>query len=844
MQPSSSPVFLSLQVLSALLLSNDSGIVTNAKTDEFRDWFRTTIHRIIRHALQPIERFMRGGTIMLCADGKKRLCFPILCQYISDMEEQWLLTNQVKPACPKCPKRTRRLYGSPNETLTAAGVPVAPSSNRRQQTAKRSRPSSSNFNGNGRVAKQQIKSTAGGKRGASGSERGKINHRSNRPEVSADGLEANGGNRSPMESDSEDDSESEDVTEDDELDAPQPPVSTKPGSKLPTFDSAEALTAQQTGRKRITERRTDIDAEVWRDGHDRGIYSFQQLRQAGYHRQRPFSARYPYGGILDAVGPDLLHQVTKCFMDYLFNSWIYPLMLSHAKKQFRKIQLEVDVEIDARFALVPSWTGMRWFREGIISQTHPWTCHEMKDMMRQTIGCLVGLCPPEGISLIRDYLHIHRLSHYTVHTDESLAWLEDAVITFSNHLRAPAGPFARTMYNSGDCEPQRLHYFRHYAQSVREKGALPSYSTDRTEIWHKWLKESWERSNKGEDSMEYILREHTRRNAFQEMLDTFATGDRESNNTNSDSGAAGKRLAAGEEVPPEDDEEEEISLSRKDDPTITWPKSPRKLWRAVQADQTELLLQLPGFQLAVTHYFRKLNLPLVSDNIDADSHRNPRIRVYNSIKVGYPGWVSHEVVSSEATRAATSPSNDFMSRRPVEYVPPSQRQVQYDRLYASSLRHNTVLVRRPDIQVRGPWNTMNYRRVAQLLLLFKCEWRHQEHELAYVSWFETKRAADPNSGLYLVGRTKKCTVIDVKDIERGVHLIPKFGAQVGETAKLQRKLELQKAQWRLQVNIGEMDKREKARLEVINERDWSALAHYTDFWLNSWIDSHSYKTIY
>jgi hypothetical protein len=43
-----------------------------------------------------------------------RLCFPILCQYISDME-QWTLTNQVKPACPKCPKRTARLYGSPNE---------------------------------------------------------------------------------------------------------------------------------------------------------------------------------------------------------------------------------------------------------------------------------------------------------------------------------------------------------------------------------------------------------------------------------------------------------------------------------------------------------------------------------------------------------------------------------------------------------------------------------------------------------------------------------------------------------------------------------------------------------
>jgi hypothetical protein len=235
-------------------------------------------------------------------------------------------------------------------------------------------------------------------------------------------------------------------------------------------------------------------------------------------------------------------------MDYLFNSWIYPLVLSHSKKQFRKTQLEIDVEIDTRFALVPGWTGMRWFREGIVSQTHPWTCHEMKDMMRQAVGCLVGLCPTEGISLIRDYLHIHRLSHYTVHTEEFLAWVEDAIVTFSNHLRAPAGTFARTMYNSGDCEPQRLHYFRHYAESVREKGALPSYSTDRTEIWHKWLKESWERNNKGEDSMEYILREHTRRNAFQEILDSFAMGESDAGGKDQD-GATGKgTVASGEDI--------------------------------------------------------------------------------------------------------------------------------------------------------------------------------------------------------------------------------------------------------------------------------------------------------
>ena len=36
----------------------------------------------------------------------------------------------------------------------------------------------------------------------------------------------------------------------------------------------------------------------------------------------------------------------------------------------------------------------------------------------------------------------------------------------------------------------------------------------------------------------------------------------------------------------------------------------------------------------------------------------------------------------------------------MEYVAPSHMHRQHDRLYASSLRHNTVLVRGPDLQVR------------------------------------------------------------------------------------------------------------------------------------------------
>jgi len=50
--------------------------------------------------------------------------------------------------------------------------------------------------------------------------------------------------------------------------------------------------------------------------------------------------------------------------------------------------------------------------------------------MKITVSILAGVCPPEGIRLIREYLHIYWLSRYAVHISTSLKWLQSAVITF------------------------------------------------------------------------------------------------------------------------------------------------------------------------------------------------------------------------------------------------------------------------------------------------------------------------------------------------------------------------------------------------------------------------------
>lgn len=120
---------------------------------------------------------------------------------------------------------------------------------------------------------------------------------------------------------------------------------------------------------------------------------------------------------------------------------------------------------------------------------------------------------------MRKYLHIHRLSHYQCHTLQSL---NDAIQTFFLLLTGLSSIFIKLGIVSRDYEPQCLHYFRHCVESIQAKGVLPHYSTDRTEIHHKPLRNVFQRSNKhGEHVIQFTLKEHVILTAFQAMIFNF-----------------------------------------------------------------------------------------------------------------------------------------------------------------------------------------------------------------------------------------------------------------------------------------------------------------------------------
>jgi hypothetical protein len=349
---------------------------------------------------------MREGIRITCGDGKTRLCFPVLCEYIADMEEQWLLTCLIRPTCPKCPKRY------------IEQSPLLPRGRHRGSSA----------------------STTGQRYNA---------------------------------------------------------------SDLRTDETANEIYASLDGLMDC-ERKEKVS----------------ELAGKGYHPDPPFSLAYPFNGILDSVGPDLLHGVSKCFKDYVLDKWLLPVMISYwQRKKFSEDALKA--EIDARFAVMPTHQNLRRFSNGILCQTHHWAVYEYKAMMKVIVGVLTGLLPSVAFPLLIEYLHIHYVSHYSCHTENSLEWLRSAISTFFIHLHNPDGPFMdQKLVPSQHYRPQKLHYFEHYVEAVREKGALTSYNTQLTELHHKPLKEAYRRSNKRpNDVTKFILNDISVRSAFSKMID-------------------------------------------------------------------------------------------------------------------------------------------------------------------------------------------------------------------------------------------------------------------------------------------------------------------------------------
>jgi hypothetical protein len=172
----------------------------------------------------------------------------------------------------------------------------------------------------------------------------------------------------------------------------------------------------------------------------------EELKKHGYHLTTPFSEHHIQRGysiscsIYDALAPDLLHQMSKNFFDY-----IYKITWKSMKELLGVTEKRLFAELDARFSQIPMFRHLKWFRKGI-SPIKRWTGKEYKNMLCQFLGTIRGLASSDVLRFVRAFLDIHRMAHYESHTDDegretatpgTLQLLSQAIDKFRDCLTNP-----------------------------------------------------------------------------------------------------------------------------------------------------------------------------------------------------------------------------------------------------------------------------------------------------------------------------------------------------------------------------------------------------------------------
>jgi hypothetical protein len=675
----------------------------------YKEWQRGCIHDILHSILLPLQNVMEDGINLMCPDGQRRLCFPVIQQYIADYEEQRMLASILSGYCPKCTIPSHR--------------------------------------------KSQL-----------------------RAEVDGQNLPQH-----------------------------QPPATYSSGMiTYPRRDGDEAKRLRNRYR-RIDKFRPNLDLEAF-----------------GYHETHPFTEHYPFSDIYEVLAPDRLHQILKLSYDRLASEWIQKVIEATENLSDKK----AHGEIDARYTQIPPYPGLRHFTKGIF-KTKRWTGNEHRAMMAVYAGVVKGIVPEACEALVKVWLDIIRMSHYKSHTDSTLQLLATAINSFWKQLWDSRGPFVKHEAVVAGWHSPKVHYFQHYTEYIRSHGSLSFCSTNRTEAWHKQIKEAYRRSNKGPQALEFVLRDEARRFAWGVWEDDLKRElkrllhveydevwnddwDLETEPGDEDVVVDGvDGVVVDEDVVDDvvvDEDVMDAGGNGAGSQHSSWKLAAGKEWSGLRAIKWVREQLGEGYEGLVSETSRLLRWIQSGRNrtVPRSRRRDEDIEeewgrldvsVHQEMSLTYPRVHDPNQFISETVRSTRA----WLYSQNKDWKKP---------------RRDTALFRYG--QGEDESSTMANRRVGRVLLLFKVTEPWGEHNivsLAYVQWFQTV-AFDKVSGMF---RVKKMTgrdgfeVVEIETMERGAHLIPCFKG------------------------LG---------TKMADGKSEPALDMYNEFWLNNQIDEHMYNTIY
>ena len=85
---------------------------TGKERAEQQDHNREILRRCLETIFRPLEEIQECGKTVICADGRRRLCFPMLCAWIADYFENVNLHSLKSGACPVC-EAPKSSYSNP-----------------------------------------------------------------------------------------------------------------------------------------------------------------------------------------------------------------------------------------------------------------------------------------------------------------------------------------------------------------------------------------------------------------------------------------------------------------------------------------------------------------------------------------------------------------------------------------------------------------------------------------------------------------------------------------------------------------------------------------------------------
>lgn len=121
-------------------------------------------------------------------------------------------------------------------------------------------------------------------------------------------------------------------------------------------------------------------------------------------------------------------------------------------------------------------------------------------MAKILLGCLIGAIPRQGIRACRAILDFIYLAQYSSHDDESLKFMEKALMDWHTNKTYFLETGVREDFNI-----PKFHSLQHYVDSIRYFGTTDNYNTEMFERLHiDFAKKGWRASN--------------HRNAFPQMM--------------------------------------------------------------------------------------------------------------------------------------------------------------------------------------------------------------------------------------------------------------------------------------------------------------------------------------